>query len=69
MEYANKHSYNFRNRPETKLYSVKDIIRCYNNTLTIHAVQKHKTTTGDLSVVPTALALKYWTEKPVWVKQ
>ena len=43
-----------------------DIIRYYKKqSLTIQAVQKHRTITD----VPIALTLKWLTKKPIWVKQ
>ena len=49
--------------------SGKDIIRYYKQrSSAIQAVQEHKATNKPLEV-PTALPLKWPTEKPMWVKQ
>ena len=49
--------------------SGKNIIRYYTQrSLAIQAVQEHKATSKPLEV-PTALPLKWLTEKPIWVKQ
>lgn len=50
--------------------SRNNIITCYKNqSPTIQAVHKQSTTVVELSEVPTALPLKWLTNKPVWVGQ
>ena len=49
--------------------SGKDVIKYYaQRSPAIQAVQEHKTTNKPLEV-PTALPLKWITEKPIWIKQ